>query len=149
MGLRDNQTLLIWSEHASDILMALSRDRSSIGDDSFKVFRWAHCVDGEFDATITQVWIALPRLPERCWFPNFFIEAGNSIGTFLRVDHPTAAMARLSVARMCIEIDLSKDLPKRIGIKVKGAMVWQKIVYQNIPSYCTNCRMQGYSTIKC
>lgn len=149
MGLRDNRTLLVRFEHASDMVMALSRDQTSIGDDTFKVFRWAHCMNGDFDAAITPVWIALPQLQDRCWFPKFFVEAGNSIGTFLRVDHPTAAMARPSVARMCVEIDLSKELPKRIGVKVKGVMEWQKIVYQNMPSYCSNCRMQGHSTIKC
>lgn len=105
--------------------------------------------EGDFDAAIVPVWIALPQLPDRCWFPKFFVEAGDSIGKFLRVDHPTAAMARPSVARMCVEIDLSKDLPKRMGVKVKGKMTWQKVEYQKIPSYCVNCRMQGHSTDKC
>lgn len=65
------------------------------------------------------------------------------------MDHPTTAMARPSIARMCVEIDLSKELPKRIGVKVKGVMVWQKIVYENKLLYCSNCRMQGHNTMKC
>lgn len=145
MGLRDNRTLFVRFENASDMVMALSRDNSFIGEDSFKVYRWANCVDGDVDASITPVWIALPQLPDRCWFPSFFREAGNSIGTFLRVDHPTAAMAQPIVAHMCAEVDLSKDLLKKIGVKVKGVRAWQKIVYQNLPTYCVNCRMQGTS----
>lgn len=149
MRLRDNRTLLVRFENASDMVMALSCDNTFIREDSFKLYRWVHCVDGDVDAGITPVWIALPQLPDRCWFPNFFKEAGNSLGTFLRVDHPTAAMARPRVARMCVEVDLSKELPKKIRLKVKGVRIWQKVVYQNPPSYCVNCRMQGHSTVKC
>lgn len=123
MGLRDNRTLLVRFELESDLLMALSRDQTSIGENSFKVYRWAHCAEGNVDASIIPVWGALPRLPERCWFPNFFTEAGNSIGNFIRVDHPTAAMARPSVARMCAEVDIGKELPKKNSVKVKGQMV--------------------------
>lgn len=74
---------------------------------------------------------------------------GDSGGTFLRVDQPAVAMARPSMARVCIEVDICKNLPMEIGIKVGGSIVWQKLVYQNLPSYCGNCRMQEHSTRAC
>lgn len=66
MGLRDQKTLLIRFELESNLLMALSRDSNTIKDSSFKVFRWKHVADGSYDAVITPVWVALPKLPEHC-----------------------------------------------------------------------------------
>lgn len=148
MGLRDQKTLLIHFELESDVLMALSRDSLTIKDWAFKVYRWKHISYGSYDARISPVWIALPRLPERYWFPEFLLAIGNSVGKFIHVDLPTVTLARPSVARICVEVDLSTDLPAEIGIKYKG-LLWQEIVYQNMNPFCCNCRMQGHSTRAC
>lgn len=45
------------------------------------------------------------------------------------IDQPTASLTRSSVARVCIEIDLTKPLPNRIWIKCgsKYPSFWQPI----------------------
>lgn len=148
MGLCDQKTLLVHFELESDLLMALSRDSLMIKDSAFKVYQWKNVMDGDYDAVISPAWIALPRLLECYWFPVFLSATGNSIGRFIRVDLPTASLAHPSAARICVEVDLSVELPMEIGIKFKG-IKWQKIVYQNMATYCSNCRMQGYSTRDC
>lgn len=86
-----------------------------------------------YDAVIAPVWIALPMLPESCWFLEFLMVIRECISRFICVDHPTTSMARPSMARICVKVDLSKDLLIEISIKHKS-IHWQKIVYQNMPS---------------
>lgn len=145
MGLRDQKTLLVRFELESDLLMALSHDSLMNKDLAFKVFRWKNISNGAYDARILPAWIALPWLPERYLFPQFLSAIENSIGRFIRVDLPTASLARPSVACIFVEVDLAAELPSEIGIKYNGTL-WQKIVYQNMPSYCINCGMKGHST---
>lgn len=102
------------------MLMDLSRDASMIKKSAFRVFRWKNVAEGSYDAVISPVWIVLPWLSERYWFPEFQSAIGNSIGRFIRVDHPTASLVCPSVARICVEVDLSADLPSKVGIKYKG-----------------------------
>lgn len=148
MGLRDQKTLLVRFELESGMLMALSRDPTMTKESTFKVFHWKHVANGSYDTVIAPVWITLPKLPERYWFLEFLIAIGDSIGRFIRVDLLTVSMARPSVARICVGVDLSRELPLEIGIKYKG-IIWQKIVYRNMPAHCTHCRMQGYNIKAC
>lgn len=62
----------------------------------------------------------ITQTSERCWFLEFLSAISNSIGHFIRIDHPMASMARSSVASMCVKVDLTKDLSMEIGIKLGG-----------------------------
>lgn len=104
------------------MLMALSRDALMIKDSAIKVFHWKNVADEAYDVVISPIWIALPRLPECYWFSEFLSAIVNSIGCFIRVDLLMAPLARPSIARMCVEVNLLTDLPLEIGIKYKGIL---------------------------
>lgn len=66
LSLRDNRTQFVRFKLESDMLMALSWDANTITDTAFKVYRWKHCSECDFDAVVAPVWVALPRRPEHC-----------------------------------------------------------------------------------
>lgn len=47
---------------------------------------------------------------------ELFFTIANLIGKLMKIDELTANLSRPSVARICLEIDLLKPLPKRIWI---------------------------------
>lgn len=93
------------------------------------------------ESPIVPVWVALPYLPVHyihCKPALFSIAA--AIGTPLRVDHATASVNRLSVARVLVEYDVSKPLLPRIWIGEKDSGFWQDVVFERVPAYCSQLR---------
>lgn len=119
MGLCDQKTLLVRFELESDMLMALSWDALMIKDSAFKFFCWKNVVDGAYDAVISPVWIALPRLPERYWFPKFLSAMSNSIGRFIRVDLPTMALASPAWCAFVWRLISPRIFPRKLASSIK------------------------------
>lgn len=67
--------------------MAFLRDSSYNNEEAFKIYRWKNCIDGAYDAMLALVWINLPKILERCLFPELLIAVGDVIGSFICVDH--------------------------------------------------------------
>lgn len=72
-----------------------------------------------------------------------------AVGKPLVIDKATNNQTRPSCARVKVEVDLLKELPKRIQIncidKETGTVLskWQKIQYDYLSKYCTHCCLQG------
>ncbi|XP_060202705.1 uncharacterized protein LOC132631119 [Lycium barbarum] len=78
-----------------------------------------------------------------------------AVGTPLVIDKAMKNQTRPSCARVKVEVDLLKELPKRIHIscfdeetgEVKAK--WQKIQNDYLPKYCTQCKLQGSDLQDC
>lgn len=76
---------------------------------------------------------------------SFFLIA-TAIGKPLKIDDPTMALSRPSVARVCVELDLLKPLPSRVWIGTKSRKgYWQTVNYEDLPSYYLFCLLMGHS----
>lgn len=98
------------------------------------------------DACHIPVWVSLSKLPLQCFIPEFLEAIVNRIGRFLCLDKPIATLARPSVARMCVEIDLRR--PTQIWVGLYDGFC-QPIIYEKLPKYCTNCHLQGHNAPEC
>lgn len=72
------------------------------------------------------------------------------IGVPLRLDAATVSLKRPSVARLQVELDLLKPRIEQIwiGFGERGGF-WQKVEYENIPSYCQHCWHVGHDEQFC
>lgn len=101
------------------------------------------------NSPILPVWIAFPGLPI-----NFFIEpllrsiAGN-VERVLKIDPFTLNLSNAMVARVCVELDVSKHLPSRVWIGCPGGGAWQEIQYPDILAFCSVCSRLGHSKEDC
>lgn len=50
---------------------------------------------------------------------------------------------------MCIEMNLLKKFSYRVWIGYGSEGFWQKVTYERVPKYCTQCLRQGHDIIKC
>ncbi|KAK4348319.1 hypothetical protein RND71_031074 [Anisodus tanguticus] len=76
-----------------------------------------------------------------------------SVGKPISIDSATRNKTRPSSARVKVEVDLLKVHPKSVLIQVgEGAEITstqQRIRYDVLPKYCTNCKLQGHDSIGC
>ncbi|KAH0636954.1 hypothetical protein KY289_036869 [Solanum tuberosum] len=79
----------------------------------------------------------------------------SAVGQPLDVDRATYDKIRPSTARVKVEVNLLRILPKRIRVQfndlVTGEItnVWQKIRYDYVPYYCKRCKHQGHREADC
>lgn len=71
------------------------------------------------------------------------------IGQPIHVDKAIKKRTRLKIARMCIEVEATIELPKYIQVKVEEDSVDVHVEYQWMPPLCTDCKIFGHETSKC
>ena len=86
------------------------------------------------------VWIRLEQLPIEYYHIEFLKHVGHKLGKLLKVDAITSAAIRGRHARLCVQINMTNPLPKRVKI----GSFWQDIVYENLPLLCYRCRRIGH-----
>ena len=71
------------------------------------------------------------------------------IGVPLFVDECTSKQQRVTFARVLIEVDVTKELPKAISIEdMNGAIIEQKVHFELAPPYCSKCHVIGHNCAK-
>ncbi|XP_060210748.1 uncharacterized protein LOC132637715 [Lycium barbarum] len=84
-----------------------------------RTLKWDPWFDPEEETKIAIAWISFPSLP-----PNYFVKEAvfslaSTVGKPLQVDMATTNKTRPSCARVMVEVDLLREFPKRINIRMK------------------------------
>lgn len=87
-----------------------------------------------------EVWVRLPELPFEYYEPCVLQEIGVAIGPVLRIGATTATGVRGRFARICVQIDLSKPLARKILLEG----VIQEVQYEGINALCFSCACVGH-----
>ncbi|CAA0824301.1 Unknown protein, partial [Striga hermonthica] len=67
----------------------------------------------------------------------------------IETDVTTANSLRLSIAHVCVEIDLKDELIKEIELDQAGKTDIQKVVYERVHPFCTLCNHVGHGAAEC
>ncbi|VFQ86934.1 unnamed protein product [Cuscuta campestris] len=73
----------------------------------------------------------------------------STIGTPLQVDSCTLNFSRPALARCCVEVDISNLPPPKVLINHAGEELIFSFIYENVPSYCKECRRTGHQREAC
>ncbi|XP_019225431.1 PREDICTED: uncharacterized protein LOC109207009 [Nicotiana attenuata] len=91
------------------------------------------------------LWVSFPNLPLNCWGRLTLSRIASGLGTPLYADECTSNASRISYARVLIEMDISKELPKCIKIQDPSGKEFEQMVeYDWVPQYCRKCLMVGH-----
>ena len=66
------------------------------------------------------------------------------MGTFIKVSKQTRQRKYISFARICIYLDISRDLPDGIELTWEDEEWFQAIDYEQIPFRCRCCHEHGH-----
>ncbi|XP_059288170.1 uncharacterized protein LOC132041477 [Lycium ferocissimum] len=119
-----------------------------------RVQNWEPWFHPEYETSTVLAWISFPSLA-----PNFFIKESlftmaKTVDKPLHVDMEMKNKSRPSCAKVKVEVDLLKDLPKRINVGMRrlgtgDIIAWIDIKYDYMPKYCKSCRLQGHNVKEC
>lgn len=69
----------------------------------------------------------------------------SGLGCPIYADECISSTARISYARVLIEMDISKELPKCIIVQDPSGKEFEQVVeYDSVPQYCHKCLMVGH-----
>ncbi|CAI9108618.1 OLC1v1008265C1 [Oldenlandia corymbosa var. corymbosa] len=114
-----------------------------------RVLKWTPQFNPEHESSIVPVWVDFKGLPIHRFNEEYLRILPGIIGAPLKIDVPTLNLSRPSIARVCVEVDLLHDLPKRILLGTEEHSYFQKVTYENLPNYCLECRKVGHSMKDC
>jgi hypothetical protein len=86
------------------------------------------------------VWIRIPKLPIELCNHRFLWRIGSTLGTMLKVDRLTSIHSRGKFARICVELDLEKQLASHIMLR--GTRV--NLEYEGLHAICFSCGRYGH-----
>lgn len=90
---------------------------------------------------VVPLWVRFPNLPLNYWGPETFSRIGSMVGIPLFADECIIRKMRVSFARLLIEVDVTKLVPKVVYIvDAYGGVVEQKVHYDWIPSFYHMCQ---------
>ncbi|KAG5607177.1 hypothetical protein H5410_028669 [Solanum commersonii] len=91
------------------------------------------------ESTLAQVWINLLDLPWYYYEWDALCQIVSPIGTPLVMDKATTSKTRPTTAKLRVEIDLDKPVIHEV----------QKIEYEELPGYCSHCKVEDHYVEKC
>lgn len=105
------------------------------------------------ETPIEPVCISLLELPWHFYYKEILTDMLAPICKVLYLDNATVNKTRGRMARVRIQLDLTKDRPKHVCLCYdeenlsKGKL--KSIEYENLPAYCPYCKHQGHMMEEC
>lgn len=85
-----------------------------------RVFKWTPDLDSFFETPINVVWCNVIAVPIHIFEVSALYAIDSLLGNPIQLDHDTANRKRLSFARICVEIDISKPPTEEIVLEILG-----------------------------
>ncbi|XP_074282963.1 uncharacterized protein LOC141607506 [Silene latifolia] len=110
----------------------------------------------ELEAYVKKYWlnisapILFPHLDPFLWSSAALSRLASKIGKPLFADLTTTCKAKLSFARVMVEVDISKSLPEEVCFSTPyHDLISQKIIYEWMPYYYEGCKKLGHTKDFC
>lgn len=99
----------------NDFVKALARESFEINGVPYGSFHWSIDFHADYEPVVP-VWLNLLGLPPNYYHEDLLRNILLAIGRFLKRDNSTRCATRTDGARVCVEMDVSKDPLKAIWI---------------------------------
>lgn len=117
---------------------------------SFKLLKWSSDFNTKEEPAMAAVWVGFPNPHLLSFIPGALKRMANSFGKFLTMAEETRSFSTATVAKACVEVDLSKPLPTFLKIAMGDRGVYtQSIKYFSNIKCCCHCKIQGHSIRDC
>ncbi|XP_020694674.1 uncharacterized protein LOC110108388 [Dendrobium catenatum] len=149
VSLLDPKHIAIQLSNDLDYSRIFSRRSYYIQGCQMRLLKWSPEFDVREESPIAPVWIGFPNL--RLHFFSSYILFGMA-SVFcrpLQTDQAMASLSRPYVARVLVELDVTKKYPHEIWLRSEVNGYFQKIEIENLPIFCFHCKMHGHTINEC
>ncbi|CAI9094743.1 OLC1v1030530C1 [Oldenlandia corymbosa var. corymbosa] len=140
LGLMNPRHVLIQFEKEEDYQRCWIRTFWNIAGFSLRILKWRQGFRFEEDLPIVPIWVSLFDLPIEFLNPEVIFSMATAMGKPLKVYSLTLNMTRSSVARFCVEVDLTKELPKSVKEDCRAGIPKSVEKKNKFPSQKTHAR---------
>lgn len=144
LGISDHRYVLIRFTQEDDFYHCLLKGLWMIQEFPMRVFIWSLEFWLDVESSHALVLVSFETLPILFFNNVGLFTIVNAIGVPLKIDSATTILSRPNVVRFCVELDVCKELPRRIWISMADGGFWQNVTYEEIPHYCVNYHKQGH-----
>ncbi|PKU63149.1 hypothetical protein MA16_Dca022817 [Dendrobium catenatum] len=114
-----------------------------------RLLKWSPDFDVREESPIAPVWIAFPNLRLHFFNSHILFGLASVFGRPLQTDQATASLSRPSVARVLVELDVTKKHPQEIWLGSEMNGYFQKVEIENLHVFCSRCKMHGHAIKEC
>uniref|UniRef100_M1DND0 Ta11-like non-LTR retroelement protein n=1 Tax=Solanum tuberosum TaxID=4113 RepID=M1DND0_SOLTU len=140
-------------ENELDYNTVWTQQRMTIEGKLMRIQAWNPNFRPEEETPIVPIWVLLQGLPWHCFKEEFITPLLELVGKVLYLDTTSIKRTRATMAKVKVQVDLTKDRPRHIwiGLDEEDLSIgrWQSIEYENIPHYCVYCKHQGHMIGDC
>jgi len=113
--------------------------------------KWSAIVDTEQEEIKTiPLWVIVKNVPPKYFSWKVLSAITSPLGTPNKLHSDTEACKSFDEGKVFVEVDLTKDLPKKFSFKSeKGGDTIVEFVYPWLPPRCHTCSKWGHQTIDC
>ncbi|KAI0511860.1 hypothetical protein KFK09_012494 [Dendrobium nobile] len=112
-----------------------------------KLIKWT--LDIEVASHVMSIWISFPNLRPRLFAPRILHDLGFVFGKPLKINNSTSSGSRPSVARILVELYVTKHYPDKIWIGPDNIGYVQYMVMEDFPQYYAHSFSFGQSKAAC
>ncbi|WMV47683.1 hypothetical protein MTR67_041068 [Solanum verrucosum] len=130
-------------DNIEDHLNVLSRNFIHLGGlDIMKIMKWSTTFKPNSDHSLAPVWVNLPDLKWHLFEWDAICRILEPIGTPLLLDKATLTKTRPTIAKVRVEIDLTKPFIDEVILEITNRdglteMINQRTEYETIPAFCS------------
>ncbi|XP_020697339.1 uncharacterized protein LOC110110284 [Dendrobium catenatum] len=149
IGLLDARHVAIQLSNDLDYSRVFARRSYLIYNCQMRVLKWTPFFDIKEESPIVPIWISFPNLRLHFFNPKVLHAFGSIFGRPLQTDQATASKTHPSVARVLVEVDISKKHPKEVWVGSKSYGYMQKAEFEKVPEFCNHYKMHGHAVAEC
>ncbi|PKU83181.1 hypothetical protein MA16_Dca024566 [Dendrobium catenatum] len=149
IGLLDARHVFIQLSNDLDYSRVFSRRSYYILNCQMRLLKWTPFFNVKEESPIVPIWISFPNLRLNFFNTHVLHALGSIFGRPLQTDQATANRSRPYIARVLVEIDITKKHPKDIWIGSENFGYLQKVDFEKVHDFCLRCKIHGHAIHDC
>ncbi|KAI0531474.1 hypothetical protein KFK09_001029 [Dendrobium nobile] len=114
-----------------------------------KLVKWSPHFDVCVESHIIPIWISFSNLRPHLFSSRILQGLGSIFCRPLKTDNTTTNRTRPSVARVLVELDITKRYPDHVWLGSETLGYAQNVEMEVFPFYCGHCKALGHSKADC
>ncbi|RAL47810.1 hypothetical protein DM860_011395 [Cuscuta australis] len=136
----DSTHILLNFSSDDDFHCCFKRREWSLGAYKMLISKLTPNFDPNVESPIMPIWISIKNLPIHFHAKESLMQIARIFGNPIKLDSTTENFGRPSIARICVEVDISQPQTNKFFILNGEQPMLLKAFYEEVPLFCPDCK---------